>query len=148
MGDAVAANTGGNAQMQLLNLVLGMLANDGQGGGLAALLQRFQAAGMGEVRGLGHAFEVMLANLRDNVAVVKRQWDLVVSDEAHENGSAKDGSITDAGYAIRALTMDDGFQLAHKVYGRAAEPCVACARPLRSRLIAQRTTVWCPSCQE
>lgn len=45
------------------------------------------------------------ANLRDNVAVVKRQWDLVVSDEAHENGSAKDGSITDAGYAIRALTM-------------------------------------------
>ncbi len=29
-------------------MVLAMLANDGQGGGLAALLQKFQAAGMGD----------------------------------------------------------------------------------------------------
>jgi len=29
-------------------MVIGMLANDGQGGGLAALMQKFQAAGMGE----------------------------------------------------------------------------------------------------
>jgi uncharacterized protein YidB (DUF937 family) len=38
----------GGGQAALLNMVIGMLANDGQGGGLAALMQKFQAAGMGE----------------------------------------------------------------------------------------------------
>jgi uncharacterized protein YidB (DUF937 family) len=40
---------GGGAQAELLKLVLGMLASDGQGGGLAALMQKFQAAGLGDV---------------------------------------------------------------------------------------------------
>ena len=39
---------GGSTQAELLKMVLAMLANDGQGGGLAALLQKFQAAGMGD----------------------------------------------------------------------------------------------------
>jgi uncharacterized protein YidB (DUF937 family) len=43
---------GGGAQAELLNLVVAMLANNGQGGaqggGLAALVQQFQAAGLGE----------------------------------------------------------------------------------------------------
>jgi uncharacterized protein YidB (DUF937 family) len=38
----------GGGQAELLRMVLAMLANDGQGGGLAALIQKFQAAGMGE----------------------------------------------------------------------------------------------------
>jgi uncharacterized protein YidB (DUF937 family) len=43
---------GGGGQAELLNLVVAMLANNGQGGaqggGLAALVQQFQAAGLGE----------------------------------------------------------------------------------------------------
>lgn len=38
-------------------------------------------------------------------------------------------------------------QAGHAVYGRAGLPCVRCQRPLRSAIIAQRTTVWCQSCQ-
>jgi len=38
----------GGGQAELIRMVLAMLANDGQGGGLAALVQKFQAAGMGE----------------------------------------------------------------------------------------------------
>ncbi|MDX9911669.1 MAG: bifunctional DNA-formamidopyrimidine glycosylase/DNA-(apurinic or apyrimidinic site) lyase [Phycisphaerales bacterium] len=38
-------------------------------------------------------------------------------------------------------------QLAHAVYGRGGEPCVRCGARLRSAVIAQRTTVWCPACQ-
>lgn len=34
-----------------------------------------------------------------------------------------------------------------QVYGRAGEPCVACARPLRSFVLDARTTTFCPSCQ-
>jgi uncharacterized protein YidB (DUF937 family) len=43
---------GGGGQAELLNMVVAMLANNGQGGaqggGLAALVQQFQAAGLGE----------------------------------------------------------------------------------------------------
>jgi formamidopyrimidine-DNA glycosylase len=38
-------------------------------------------------------------------------------------------------------------QTLHAVYGRASLPCLACASPLRSAQIAQRTTVWCARCQ-
>lgn len=40
------------------------------------------------------------------------------------------------------------FQLKHAVYGRGGEPCRSCGRALRSGSIAQRTTVWCKSCQQ
>ncbi|MBU6412014.1 MAG: bifunctional DNA-formamidopyrimidine glycosylase/DNA-(apurinic or apyrimidinic site) lyase [Planctomycetes bacterium] len=33
------------------------------------------------------------------------------------------------------------------VYGRGGLPCLSCSTMLKSRPIAQRTTVWCPSCQ-
>ncbi len=39
------------------------------------------------------------------------------------------------------------YQGQHRVYGRAGEACVACGGPLASGRVAQRMTVWCPSCQ-
>lgn len=39
------------------------------------------------------------------------------------------------------------FQLQHCVYGRAGEPCLVCATPLRLIRQAQRATVYCPVCQ-
>ena len=38
-------------------------------------------------------------------------------------------------------------QLAHAVYGRGGSPCVACGTRLKHAQVAQRTTVWCSSCQ-
>lgn len=39
------------------------------------------------------------------------------------------------------------YQGQHRVYGRQDEPCVRCGHGLRSRVLAQRMTVWCPACQ-
>lgn len=39
------------------------------------------------------------------------------------------------------------FQLEHKVYGRAGEPCTVCATPLKKLVVGGRTTVYCPRCQ-
>jgi formamidopyrimidine-DNA glycosylase len=39
------------------------------------------------------------------------------------------------------------FQLTHKVYGHAAEPCSRCRTPLTSLRIAGRATVCCDTCQ-
>lgn len=52
LGELLGQGAGqGGGQAQLLNLVLSLLANDGQGGGLAGLLQKFQTAGLGEQAG-------------------------------------------------------------------------------------------------
>ncbi len=50
LGQLGAGSQGGQGggQAELLRMVLGLLANDGQGGGLAGLMQKFQAAGLGE----------------------------------------------------------------------------------------------------
>jgi formamidopyrimidine-DNA glycosylase len=39
------------------------------------------------------------------------------------------------------------FQLEHKVYGRAGEPCHDCGAGLKKIVVGGRTTVYCPSCQ-
>ena len=40
-----------------------------------------------------------------------------------------------------------GNQHLLKAYGRAGQPCERCLTPLRETLVAQRTTVHCPTCQ-
>ena len=47
LGDLLGQGAQGG-QADLLKLVLGMLASDGQGGGLAGLVRSFQQAGLGE----------------------------------------------------------------------------------------------------
>lgn len=39
------------------------------------------------------------------------------------------------------------FQLQHRVYGRAGQPCLRCGTLIRQRRQAQRSTFWCPHCQ-
>ena len=39
------------------------------------------------------------------------------------------------------------FQLEHKVYGRAGEPCRDCEATLKKIVVGGRTTVYCPVCQ-
>ncbi|MBI3366991.1 MAG: DUF937 domain-containing protein [Burkholderiales bacterium] len=51
LGAALGGNSGGggNPQADLLRNVIGMLGNDGPGGGLAGLVQQFEQGGLGEV---------------------------------------------------------------------------------------------------
>ena len=39
------------------------------------------------------------------------------------------------------------FQLRHRVYDRAGEPCRRCAGPIRARVIVGRSSFYCPRCQ-
>ncbi|MGH7133502.1 MAG: bifunctional DNA-formamidopyrimidine glycosylase/DNA-(apurinic or apyrimidinic site) lyase [Phycisphaerales bacterium] len=60
-------------------------------------------------------------------------------------------SIASGGSTLRDFLDGDGrpgaYRDRHAVYGRAGQPCRTCATKLRSGLLAQRTTVWCPTCQ-
>jgi formamidopyrimidine-DNA glycosylase len=61
-------------------------------------------------------------------------------------------SIQTGGSTLRDYRDANGqagsSQLTHAVYGRAGEPCIRCGRTLASAQVAQRTTVWCPGCQQ
>jgi formamidopyrimidine-DNA glycosylase len=40
------------------------------------------------------------------------------------------------------------FQLQHRVYGREAEPCLVCRKPIKRVVIAGRSSHYCPKCQK
>ncbi|MER3546261.1 MAG: DNA-formamidopyrimidine glycosylase [Rhodanobacteraceae bacterium] len=60
-------------------------------------------------------------------------------------------AITRGGTTLRDFIAPDGargyFERELFVYGRAGEPCKVCGAKIRSAVIAQRMTYWCPMCQ-
>lgn len=60
-------------------------------------------------------------------------------------------SITRGGTTLRDFIAPDGapglFERELFVYGRAGEPCRVCGTIIRSAMIGQRNTFWCPRCQ-
>jgi len=60
-------------------------------------------------------------------------------------------AIKSGGSTLRDYTDGAGragaYQSRHSVYGRGGEPCQRCGATLSQATVAQRTTVWCPSCQ-
>lgn len=113
----------------------------------AALLDQSVVAGVGNI----YADEALfLANIcpRSRCSRLKGpHWQSV----AHAVRDTLAAAITAGGSTIRDYRNADGAQgtaqTAHRVYGRAGQPCVRCGQVLRRGTIAQRTTVWCHSCQ-
>ncbi len=60
-------------------------------------------------------------------------------------------AIANGGTTLRDFTAVDGrpgyFRSELAVYGRGGQPCLRCGGVLRSLRLAQRSTVYCPSCQ-
>ncbi len=60
-------------------------------------------------------------------------------------------AIRRGGTTLRDFISPDGvpgyFEQELNVYGRAGEPCRRCTAPIRSAMIGQRNTFWCPRCQ-
>jgi len=60
-------------------------------------------------------------------------------------------AITRGGTTLRDFLSPDGepgyFEQELFVYGRAGQPCKVCATPIRSVVLGQRSTFYCPTCQ-
>ena len=60
-------------------------------------------------------------------------------------------AIAQGGTTLKDFSQVDGnpgyFRLHLNVYGRSGEPCRRCHTPIKSQMIGQRNTFWCPSCQ-
>ncbi|TWU00017.1 Formamidopyrimidine-DNA glycosylase [Botrimarina colliarenosi] len=75
----------------------------------------------------------------ERIAVATRE---VLSEAVRYEGS----SLGDGTYRNK-LNQDGGYQLHHRVYGRAGEPCPRCAGEVQRIVQAQRSTFFCVGCQ-
>ena len=113
----------------------------------SALLDQSVIAGVGNIYADEALFDARLHPARPGATIT--------SDESLRLARALRRILRDAiragGSTLRDYADARGdpgaFQLEHRVYARAGEPCLRCAAPLESALLAQRTTVWCPRCQ-
>jgi formamidopyrimidine-DNA glycosylase len=80
--------------------------------------------------------------------VTRRECDLL----AETVGRVLRRSIETGGSSIRDYVAPDGsdgsYQFERHVYARAGEPCYLCGSAVRKRVIAQRGTHYCPTCQK
>jgi len=60
-------------------------------------------------------------------------------------------ALDEGGTTLRNYVDGDGkpgyFRQSLNVYERAGEPCKRCGEPIKERVVGQRATYFCPSCQ-
>jgi formamidopyrimidine-DNA glycosylase len=117
----------------------------------AALLDQGLVAGLGNIYADEICFAAGVAPLRNTAGLLDRErtalYDAMRSilRRAVRSGGA---SLGEGPSNFRDLEgQSGGYGLRAAVYGRGGEPCARCATVLRKTVVAQRTTVWCPSCQ-
>lgn len=113
----------------------------------AALLDQRRLAGVGNIYADEAAFEARLdprrlagslrrAEVRRLTTAIRR-----VLKRAIERGGSSMRDYVGVAGEIGSATSG------HRVYGRGGQPCVRCGGELRRAMLAQRTTVWCSTCQ-
>lgn len=113
----------------------------------AALLDQGVLAGVGNIyadealfRAGIHPASIAASLSRSQVARLTSAIHTTLSEAIRAGGSTIRDYVDASGDA-------GSFASRHRVYGRAAQPCVKCTKPLASASIAQRTSVFCEHCQ-
>jgi formamidopyrimidine-DNA glycosylase len=102
------------------------------------LVDQSIVAGVGNVYRAEVLFRQGISPLRPGTALTGDEWSAIWSDlVALLNKGVRDGRI---------VTTPDGDP-AHYVYRRAGDPCLVCARPVATQVLAGRNLFWCPRCQ-
>ena len=114
----------------------------------AALLDQRVLAGVGNIYADEALFRAGVHPMTPTSAMGPETWEAVAARIREVLGA----SIEAGGSTLRDYTDAQGragvYALSHAVYGRAGLGCVVCGTVLETGAVAQRTTVWCPSCQE
>jgi formamidopyrimidine-DNA glycosylase len=106
------------------------------------------------LRGVGNIYadeSLFRAGIRPRrrAATIKREdleklW-LAIKEVLQEAIALGGSSISDY---VDADGEEGFFQLKHRVYGRAGEPCLICKTPIKRLVIAGRSSHYCPKCQK
>lgn len=114
-----------------------------------ALLDQRAVAGIGNIYAaeILHVAGVHPAARCDLLS--KNQWEriAVATREVLSEAVRYEGSSLGDGTYRNKLNQDGGYQLHHRVYGRAGEPCPRCGGEVQRIVQAQRSTFFCGTCQ-
>ncbi|MHC5027133.1 MAG: Fpg/Nei family DNA glycosylase, partial [Planctomycetota bacterium] len=114
----------------------------------AALLDQSVLAGVGNIYADEALFGSRLHPARRADGLARAE----VRDLARELRRTLGRAVDSGGSSLRdyvdAEGRKGGYAAYHQVYGRGGEPCVRCSTRLERMLLAQRTTVFCPQCQQ
>lgn len=114
----------------------------------AALLDQSVVAGVGNIYADEALFLAKVLPQRMCAKLDTTKWDAIALAIRHVlNESIATGGSTLRDY-VDAKGERGRNQETHAVYGRSGKPCVVCGSTLRRTTVAQRTTVWCETCQK
>jgi formamidopyrimidine-DNA glycosylase len=113
----------------------------------ALLLSQQVVAGVGNIYADEALFLAGVRPGRRAARVTRRECDALAESLRH----VLNRSIETGGSSISDYVAPDGrdgrYQDERRVYARTGEPCHACGTPIRKRVLAQRGTHYCPTCQ-
>lgn len=113
----------------------------------AALLDQHAVAGVGNIYADEALHRAGIHPMRRAALLQMSDWERLADAIRMVMGEA----LRSGGSTLRDYVDAEGrpgeFAWRHRVYGRGGEPCLGCDSRLRSIIVAQRTTVYCPTCQ-
>ena len=113
----------------------------------ALIMDQALVVGVGNIYAQEACFRAGLRPTKPGQSVTRAQAEKLV----HEIRRVLTAAIAAGGSTISDFRQAGGdagyFQHNFQVYDRAGEPCLVCATPLRGKVIAGRSTTWCPACQ-
>lgn len=113
----------------------------------ASLLDQAVVAGVGNIYADEALFRAGIRPRRASRLLTRHDFErlaVAIREVLHAAVEARGSSIRDY---VDGSGFPGKAQLAHAVYGKGGLPCRVCGTRLRSAQVAQRTTVWCPTCQ-
>lgn len=114
-----------------------------------ALLDQAALAGVGNIYAAEALHRARIHPARSCDAITPAEWAALhraLQDVLEEAIRCEGSTLSDRTYRT-ALSAEGGFQVRHRVYARAGQPCLACGTTVERIVQAQRSTFYCPRCQ-
>jgi|SRR6185312_16644448 len=114
----------------------------------AVLMDQRCVVGVGNIYASEVLFKARISPLRKAGRITSEQSEVIVQTIRKTLQTAIDqgGSSISDFYSFNG--QSGKFQNSHEVYDRSGEPCRKCGTKIRSKVIAGRSTYWCPTCQK
>ncbi len=114
----------------------------------AALLNQSLLHGVGNIYADESLFRAGIRPRRQAARVTREEFArLRTALQAVLKRAIKLGGSSVSDY-VDAEGMRGYFQIEHKVYGHAGDPCTVCGTPIKKIVVAGRGTHFCPQCQK
>jgi formamidopyrimidine-DNA glycosylase len=113
----------------------------------AILLDQSILAGVGNIYADESLFGARIRPSRPARRIKPHEWSVLTTAIRSVLRSAIDSGGSTLRDYVNAAGQSGSAQELHAVYGRGRKPCLICSKPLKARILAQRTTVYCTFCQ-